>query len=852
MESRKKYGEIWEVVEEVELVDGHCHNVVSVDSSFSFLKCFSEADHEEALHDVPHTLSFKRGIRDLASLYGCEESLDGVQSYRKSSGIDSICSKCFGAANIGVILVDDGLALDKMYDIEWHQTYAPIVGRILRIEHLAGKILDEGLRDGQQWTLEMFTELFLKIADKIIGLKSIAAYRSGLQIDTHVSKMDAEAGLVEALSARKPIRIQNKSFIDYIFMCSLEVAISFDLPVQIHTGFGDVDLDLRLSNPLHLRTALEDERFTKCRFVLLHASYPFSKEASYLASVYPQVYLDFGLAIPRLSVNGMISAVKELLELAPMNKVMFSTDAHAHPELFYLGAKNAREVIASVLCDACDDGDLTIPQAVDAAKDLLRRNALRFYKIETKEESLVSNKSMAHNIQPICKDSSVRETTFVRILWVDTSGQCRCRVVPGKRFYQVTKDHGVGLTFASMGMTSFSDGPAKGTNLTGVGEIRIMPDTTTKCRIPWLEQQEMVLADMQIKPGEAWEYCPRAVLHRVSAILKDEFNLEMNAGFENEFFLLKRVSWDGKQEWVPFDLTSYCSTSGFDAASSYLTDVNYALESLDIVVEQVHAEGGRGQFEIALGHKICTCAADKLIYAREAIKAIARKYGLLATFLPKLSPDDLGSGTHVHLSLWENGKNKFMAVDGTSTKYGMSNIGESFMAGVFHHLPAIMAFTAPLPNSYDRIQPSMWSGAYHCWGKENREAPLRTACPPGIANEVVSNFEVKVFDGCANPYLGLAAIMAAGIDGLRRRLTLPEPIDTDPCSLEGDLKRLPTLLDESIIALEGDEIIRDFIGQKVTTAVIGVRKISQMVAYIPHALAGRGVNGSGWVPIDLT
>ncbi|KAI7981721.1 Type-1 glutamine synthetase 1 [Camellia lanceoleosa] len=106
----------------------------------------------------------------------------------------------------------------------------------------------------------------------------------------------------------------------------------------------------------------------------------------------------------------------------------------------------------------------------------------------------------------------------------------------------------------------------------------------------------------------------------------------------------------------------------------------------------------------------------------------------------------------------------------------MSKVGEEFMAGVLTHLPSILAFTAPLPNSYDCMVPNMWNGAYQCWGKENREAPLRTACPPGVPNGVVSNFEIKAFDGCANPHLGLATIIAAGIDGRRRHLSLPEPI----------------------------------------------------------------------------
>ncbi|KAI3995233.1 hypothetical protein MKX01_032035 [Papaver californicum] len=219
----------------MDIVDNHAHNLVSMNSTFPFIKCFSEAD------------------------------------------------ECFKAAKISFLLIDDGLEFDKMYDLQWHKSFAPTVGRILRIEYFAEKILND------------------VIADQVVGLKSIAAYQSGLGINPNVSKKDAEEGLFEALSAEKPIGIQNKSFIDYIFTCSLDIALSFDLPIQIHTGFGDKDLDLRLS----LRAILDDKIYSKCNIVLLHASYPFSREASYLASVYPQGYLDFCLAVPKLSVHGM-------------------------------------------------------------------------------------------------------------------------------------------------------------------------------------------------------------------------------------------------------------------------------------------------------------------------------------------------------------------------------------------------------------------------------------------------------------------------------------------------------------------------------------------------------------------
>ncbi|KAM7255074.1 hypothetical protein ACFE04_020315 [Oxalis oulophora] len=664
--------------------------------------------------------------------------------------------------------------------------------------------------------------VFETASKDIVGLKSIAAYRSGLDINTEVSQQDAAEGLAKVVHEGKPFRISNKNLIDYIVTCSLEVALKFDWPLQIHTGFGDKDLDLRLSNPLHLRTLLEDERFSKCRIVLLHASYPFSKEASYLASVYPQVYLDFGLAIPKLSYHGMISSVKEILDLAPIKKVMFSTDGYAFPETYFLGAKKAREVVFSVLRDACVDGDLSVTEAIEAANDIFAQNSIQLYKVKFGSEPISSIVSANYHAEP--KNNTLEnDASLVRILWVDASGQHRCRVVEKGRFDDVVKKNGVGLTFACMAMSSHLDCPADETNLTGTGEIRLMPDLSTRWTIPWAPQEEMVLADMYLKPSEAWEYCPREALRRVLKVLNDEFNLSVNAGFENEFFLLKSMLREGKEQWVPIDSTPYCSSSGFDSISHIFRQVISTLSSLNIGVEQAHAEAGKGQYEIALRYTSCTRAADNLIFTREAIRAIARKHGLLATFVPKFALDDIGSGSHVHLSLCQNGKNVFMASDGSS-RHGMSDVGEEFMAGVLSHLPSILAFTAPVPNSYDRITPNTWSGAYQCWGKENREAPLRTACPPGIEDGLVSNFEIKAFDGCANPHLGLAAIIAAGIDGLRRHLRLPEPIDDNPHSLDGQLKRLPASLSESLEALQKDTVLHELIGEKLMVAIKGIRK----------------------------
>ncbi|KFK34564.1 hypothetical protein AALP_AA5G162200 [Arabis alpina] len=821
-----EFDELKKAIEKTELVDAHAHNIVALDSSFPFIGTFSEATGD-ALSFAPQSLSFKRNLREIAKLYGTQVSLESIEKHRQESGLDSLTSKCFQEARISALLIDDGLKLDKKHDIEWHRNFVPFVGRVLRIEALAEQILDGESLDASSWNLDSFTKAFVErlnsLVPEIVALKTIAAFRNGLEIDTHVSKEVAEKGLVEVLQAGKPIRIWNRGLIDYILTCSLEVAERCDLPFQIHTGFDDRDLDLRLSNPLHLRNLLEDKRFAKCRIVLLHASYPFSKEASYLASVYPQVYLDFGLAVRKLSIHGMVSSVKELLDLAPTNKVMFSTDGYASPETYYLGAKKARQVIFLVLQDACDSGDLSLIEAIDAAKDIFSRNAVAFYKLDIDTNSCSPESIISPSLQ--MKEPNVQEdsSSFVRIIWVDASGQQRCRAVHAQRFNKSVKKNGVGLTFASMGMPSFSDGPAEESKLTGVGEIRLVPDLSTKHTIPWTKQESMVLADMHLKPGEAWEYCPRETLRRVTKVLKDEFDLVMNAGFENEFYLLKNVVREGKDEYLPFDFGPYCSTSSFDAVAPIFHEIVPALESLNITVEQFHAESGKGQFEVSLGHTISSRAADNLVYTREVIRSVARKHGLLATFVPKYDLCDIGSGSHVHLSLWKNGENVFPASD-KSSAHGMSTIGEEFMAGVLFHLPSILAFTAPLPNSYDRIQPNTWSGAFQCWGRENREAAIRTASPPGTLDGLVTNFEIKSFDGSANPHLGLAVIMAAGIDGLRRHHQLPSPIDVNPADVAATLKRLPESLSEAVEALDKDQVLHELLGQNLLVAIKGVRK----------------------------
>jgi glutamine synthetase len=191
-----------------------------------------------------------------------------------------------------------------------------------------------------------------------------------------------------------------------------------------------------------------------------------------------------------------------------------------------------------------------------------------------------------------------------------------------------------------------------------------------------------------------------------------------------------------------------------------------------------------------------------LIYAKETICAVANQHGMTASFLPKLLADQAGNGCHCHFSLVDNSGNN--ATSDSERRFSLSAMGEAFAAGIVAHLPSIMPFAAANPNSYHRIAPSTWSGAYHCWGVNNREAPCRLVGLAGRPDTV--NFELKAMDGTANPHLCLVALIAAGLRGVREGMLLPETVQVDPATLPAEKRpqRLPPTLGESLRLLDCD------------------------------------------------
>ena len=366
---------------EIRLIDQHGHNLLrpEVAANYPYVAAFTQGyDPEIINYHAHHSLFYRRSLKEIATLLHCEAEETAILARRQTLGLEKLCEICFNSGKIEAIYLDDGLQPDDILPLSWHERFVE-VKRVLRLEVLAEQLILQ-TDDFTTFLNRFFQEIDPPPAG-VVAFKSIVCYRTGLEIDTVTTEVAREHfdNLKQQLAEGRSLRLEDKPLVDFLLQQALLIAAKYRLPVQFHTGFGDPDLDLRLAKPLLLRSLLESPQYRQVPFVLLHASYPYMREAGYLASVYPQVYLDFGLAVPYLSFSGMRNTLRQLLELAPTSKLMYSSDAKFIPELYYLAAKWGRKILAEVLDEAIADSELTATEAETIAIAILRQNALDLY-----------------------------------------------------------------------------------------------------------------------------------------------------------------------------------------------------------------------------------------------------------------------------------------------------------------------------------------------------------------------------------------------------------------------------------------------------------------------------------------
>jgi glutamine synthetase len=415
------------------------------------------------------------------------------------------------------------------------------------------------------------------------------------------------------------------------------------------------------------------------------------------------------------------------------------------------------------------------------------------------------------------------DTVWVRFVFVDHAGIPKTKAVHRDGFERRVRA-GVGLAKGVLALDpSGMLHPESG--LSPVGECRLVPDLSTLTPLPFARGQAMVAVNMTEPDATTpWEGCPRSALERVLGRLAER-GCRSVASYEAEFYV-----WgpDG-----PLDRTPYAASFALTTAADFVAELAETLEEMGIRPEQCHAEVGHGNLELSVGEAEALAAADRRVMVLEAIRGVAHSMGLQTTMAPKPYLDQAGNGHHLHVSLYALEDDTPVLFDASGA---LSSAGSGFVGGLLEHLPAIMAFTAPSPNSYQRLAPGMWASAYACYGPDNREAAVRLASPVAGAESATANVELKPMDVTANPYLALAAVLAAGMDGIERNLDPGEPTTVDPATLSDEERAsrgiypLPASLDEALDALEGDEVLIEALGEPLVRTHLAVARAQAKMA----------------------
>lgn len=348
----------------------------------------------------------------------------------------------------------------------------------------------------------------------------------------------------------------------------------------------------------------------------------------------------------------------------------------------------------------------------------------------------------------------------------------------------------------------------------------LWPDLDTFAILPWRPQYGKVarlICEVHDPDGAPFVGDPRSVLKRVLR-RAERMGYTFNVGPELEFFLFQ-TDENGKPTTKTSDEAGYFDLGPLDHGESTRREICLSLEEMGFEIEASHHEVAAGQHEIDFKYTDALRAADHIMTFKLAVKTLAQKNGLHATFMPKPVCGAAGSGMHINMSLFKNGKNVFFD---ESAPGQLSPLAHQFIAGLLAHVQGFCALTNPLVNSYKRLVPGYEAPCYLAWSSSNRSALIRIPAPRGHGTRV----ELRSPDPSCNPYLAFAACLAAGLDGIERGLTpppeVPENINamTPEARAAHGIQRLPGSLGAAIHALETDQVVLDALGPHIATQYI--------------------------------
>lgn len=355
-------------------------------------------------------------------------------------------------------------------------------------------------------------------------------------------------------------------------------------------------------------------------------------------------------------------------------------------------------------------------------------------------------------------------------------------------------------------------------------DMCLRPDLDSFVIFPWRPQTGKVarlICDVYKTDGTPFEGDPRHILKKAIAEA-EKMGYTFNVGPECEFFLFN-VDENGAPTTNSNDQAAYFDLGPNDLGENARRDMVLTLEDMGFVIEASHHECAPAQHEIDFKYGEAVKTADSIMTFKLAVKTIAQRHGLHATFMPKPKANMAGSGMHINMSLEKDGKNVFADENG---KNGLSEEAYHFIAGLMKHINGIVAITNPLVNSYKRLIPGYEAPVYIAWSAKNRSPLIRIPAARGKGTRV----ELRNPDPTANPYLALAVCLIAGLDGIKNKLEVCDSVDANIYAMtkkerrERGIDSLPETLIDAVKHLEKDELIMEFLGEETAEKYIEAKK----------------------------